>query len=321
MVMQIKDKPGLIIVAGPTATGKSGLAVELALKNGGEVVSADSVQVYRGMDIGSAKITRDEMRGVPHHLIDVMDIDEEYNAVLFQSMAKKAIGEIYGRGHIPIICGGTGFYIQALLYDIEFEEDVRGEGAAVRRQLEELKCEQGDDFLRGLLKEEDPYTYETLDTVNIKKVVRALEFYRMHGYSFRRHNEEQAARRLMGISPYDYRFFVLNRERQELYRRIDSRVGTMIEDGLVDEVIGLKARGLRRGSTAGQAIGYKEIMAYLDGECTLEESVSRIRLNTRHFAKRQLTWFRREKNAIWIDTDKGNVTDEAGKYLQGFWSM
>ncbi len=281
----------LVIIAGPTATGKSDAAVSLAKKIGGEVISADSVQVYKGLDIGSAKITPKEMQGVPHHLIDVLEPEEPFNIAVFQKMAKEAMKGIYERGNIPIICGGTGFYIQSVLYDIEFTSEDGDHG--YRHELEKKTPSE----LYEMLKEIDPLSCESIHENNIKRVIRALEFYHETGRPISGHNAEQRARK----PAYDARFFVLTDERSALYERIDRRVDKMMEAGLVDEVRALKERGVPRMSTAMQGLGYKEIYDHLLGECTLDEAVYTIKRDSRHFAKRQITWFKRESSAIWID--------------------
>ena len=284
----------LVIVAGPTATGKSDAAVALSKVIGGEVISADSVQVYKGLDIGSAKITEDEMQGVPHHLIDVLEPEEPFNITIFQQMAKEAMKGIYERGHIPVICGGTGFYIQSVLYDIEFTaEDT---DMSYRRELEQKDPAE----LYEMLKAVDPASCESIHENNVKRVIRALEFFHETGYPISTHNAEQRARE----AAYDARFFVLTDERAKLYERIDARVDKMVAAGLVDEVRALKERGVPRMSTAMQGLGYKEIYDYLAGECTLDEAIYTIKRDSRHFAKRQVTWFKREPDAIWVDRSK-----------------
>lgn len=308
------NKPKLIIIAGPTATGKSSAAVKIAGEIGGEIISADSIQVYKGMNIGSAKVTEAEMHCVPHHLIDVIDIDRDYNVAVFKEMASEVMKGIYARGHIPIICGGTGFYIQALIYDIDFEnEDGADDKDNYRAYLEKMASEGKTEELKAMLKENDPKSYESLDLENTKRIIRALEYMHIHNESIYDHNEREKKKR--ENPPYDISFFVLYGERQGMYDRINQRVDKMLAEGLEDEVKELKEKGLTRSSTAGQGIGYKEILSYLDGECTLSEAAEQIKLNTRHFAKRQLTWFRREKNTIWIDIDKGDPANEIRKYL------
>ena len=290
----MQQKP-MIILTGPTAVGKSALSVELAKKINGAVISADSMQVYRHMDIGSAKITPEEMQGVTHYMIDELEPDEEFHVVRFVTMAKEYLKEIYADGKIPIIAGGTGFYIQALLYDIDFTEQQCDE--TYRRQLEDLAREHGAEYLHGILREVDPASAEAIHANNIKRVIRALEFYHLSGKKISEHNETERQKQ----SPYNFAYFVLTDERAKLYERIDRRVNAMIEAGLVEEVKKLKSMGCSREMVSMQGLGYKEILAYLDGGCTLEEAVYIIKRETRHFAKRQLTWFKRERDVIWLE--------------------
>lgn len=288
-------KRPLIILAGPTAVGKTDLSVRLAKQINASVISADSMQVYRHMDIGSAKITPEEMDGVPHYLVDVLEPEEEFSVVRFQQMAKEAAEEIYARGQIPLVVGGTGFYVQALLYDIDFTENDGDD--SFRRKLEQTAKEQGSEYLHDLLKERDPKAAEQIHPNNVKRVIRALEFYQQTGKRISEHNEEERGKE----SPYEFAYFVLTDERSRLYERIDRRVDLMMEQGLLEEVRELKERGVRRDSTAMQGLGYKELYAYLDGAYDLEEAVRVIKRDTRHFAKRQLTWFKRERDVIWAD--------------------
>lgn len=288
----------LIILTGPTAVGKTKLSIELAHAVNGEIISADSMQVYRHMDIGSAKIRPDEMQGIKHYLVDILEPSEEFHIVLFQKYAKQAIAEIYGKGKIPIIVGGTGFYIQSVLYDIDFAESE--EDPRLRRELEALAKQKGTGYLHALLQECDEKAALEIHENNVKRVIRAIEFFRQTGQKISEHNEAQRQKK----SGYDSRYFVLTDERQRLYENIDKRVDLMMENGLVDEVKKLRDMGCRRDSTAMQGLGYKEIFSYLEGEITLEEAVYIIKRDTRHFAKRQLTWFRREQNVIWIEKNK-----------------
>ena len=283
-------KQPLIILTGPTASGKTALSVELAKRIGGEIISADSMQVYRYMDVGSAKVTVEEMDGVPHHLIDVLDPQDSFNVVTFQEMAKEAMKKIYANGHIPIVAGGTGFYIQALLYDIDFTDN--DGDMEYRHHLEELAKEQGAEVLHSMLKEVDPPSAEAIHANNVKRVIRALEFYKKTGQRISDHNEEERQKE----SPYNFAYYVLNMDRATLYDRIDLRVDKMIEAGLEEEVKQLKAMGCTRDMVSMQGLGYKEILDYLNGELSLEEAVYILKRDTRHFAKRQLTWFKREKD-------------------------
>lgn len=289
----MKKNP-LIVLTGPTAVGKSALSVSLAKAVGGEVISADSMQVYRHMDIGSAKITPEEMAGIPHHLIDILEPTEEFHVVRFQTLAKEALRTVYANGNIPILAGGTGFYIQSVLYDIDFTETE--EDDAFRLELERFAKERGNEALFEKLRRIDPKSCEILHANNVKRVIRAIEFYEKTGKPISEHNEEQHEKE----SPYRFVYFVLNDERQKLYEKIEKRVDAMLEAGLVDEVKKLKEMGCTRSHVSMQGLGYKEILEYLDGECTLEEAVYRLKRDTRHFAKRQLTWFRREKDVVWI---------------------
>ena len=287
-------KQPLIILTGPTASGKTALSVELAKRIGGEIISADSMQVYRYMDVGSAKVTVEEMDGVPHHLIDVLDPQDSFNVVIFQEMAKEAIKKIYANGHIPIVAGGTGFYIQALLYDIDFTDN--DGDMEYRHHLEELAKVQGAEVLHSMLKEVDPPSAEAIHANNVKRVIRALEFYKKTGQRISDHNEEERQKE----SPYNFAYYVLNMDRATLYDRIDLRVDKMIEAGLEEEVKQLKGMGCTRDMVSMQGLGYKEILDYLNGELSLEEAVYILKRDTRHFAKRQLTWFKREKDVTWV---------------------
>lgn len=303
LTKQEADRP-LVILTGPTAVGKTALSIALAKAINGEIISADSMQVYRHMDIGSAKIKTEEMAGVPHHLIDVLEPTEAFNVVVFQKLAKEAMKEIYERGRIPILVGGTGFYIQAVLYDIDFTEN--DEDASLRSELEGLARREGPEILYEKLKAVDPDACKSIHAHNVKRVIRALEFYEKTGQRISEHNEIQR----QNISPYRFAYFVLNDRREEIYKRIDIRVDQMMAAGLVEEVRQLKGMGCTKDMVSMQGLGYKEILRYLEGELTLEEAVYLIKRDTRHFAKRQLTWFRREKDVIWMG--KGNF-DQCGQ--------
>lgn len=298
----------LVVLTGPTAVGKTALSIEFAKAVQGEIISADSMQVYRGMDIGSAKIRKEEMRGIPHHLLDILEPEETFNVMLFQQFAKKAIAEIYGRGHIPILTGGTGFYIQSVLYDISFTEET---DSSVRSRLEKEAEEKGAEYLHEKLAAADPETAENIHANNIKRVIRALEFYELNGYPLSQHNKTERQKK----SPYLFRYYVLNEPRELLYQRIEKRVDRMMEEGLLAEVETLKAKGCTRDMVSMQGLGYKEILDYLSGICTFEESVDRIKKETRHFAKRQLTWFRREKEVTWVEKGKFENTQSLLDFL------
>lgn len=290
----------LVVLTGPTAVGKTAVSIRFAKAVQGEIISADSMQVYRGMDIGSAKIRKEEMDGVPHHLLDILEPEEPFNVMRFQQLAKEAIGDIYDRGHIPILTGGTGFYIQSVLYDIAFTEET---DMSVRKELEREAKEKGAEYLHEKLAKVDPVTAENIHANNVKRVIRALEFYELNGYPLSEHNEAERQK----SSPYLFRYYVLNEPRETLYPKIEERVDHMLEMGLVAEVEALKNQGYTRDMVSMQGLGYKEILDYLTGVCTLEEAVDTIKKETRHFAKRQLTWFRREKEVTWVE--KNNFAD------------
>lgn len=295
-------KRPLIILTGPTAVGKTALSIKLAKAINGQMISADSMQVYRGMDIGTAKIMQSEMQGIPHYLIDVLEPTEDFNVVRFQQMAKEALEKIYAEGSIPIVVGGTGFYIQALLYDINFEEN--DEDTAYRQELQRLAEEKGAEFLHDMLAKVDPESAKAIHANNIKRVIRALEFYEQTGTCISAHNEEQRQKE----SPYNFLYFVLNDDRQLLYERIDKRIDIMLEQGLVDEVQNLMNNGCERDMVSMQGLGYKEILEYLEGKCTLDEAIYILKRDTRHFAKRQITWFKRERDVHWLN--RQNYTGE-----------
>jgi len=301
----------IAVVAGPTASGKSGAAVELALLKGGEVISADAFQVYRDLDIGTAKITENEMRGVPHHLIDVCGADEAFDVTEYQTLAAKAIEEVSLRGKLPIICGGSGFYIQSVLRGIDFTEAAPDE--AYRKELYAFAKEQGNAALHRLLEEKDPEAAAAIHENNIKRVVRALEFNKATGKKISEHNAEQGAKG----NAYDCSFFVMELPREVLYERIDRRVDEMVEQGLFEEVARLLGMGIKPDAPSMQAIGYKEAAAAVLGEVTREEAVERIKLGTRHYAKRQATWFKREKDTIAVDCIKYRDAAERAAFMAG----
>lgn len=291
-------KKPLIVLTGPTAVGKTKLSIALAKAVNGEIISADSMQVYKYMDIGSAKIREEEMQGIRHYLVDELLPEEEFHIVRFQQMAKAAMEEIYAKGKIPILVGGTGFYIQAVTRDIDFTEAEQDDG--YRKELEALASEKGNEYLHRMLEEVDSKSAEEIHANNVKRVIRALEFYHQNHTPISSHNQEQKEH----TSPYNLAYFVLNAPRELLYERIDKRVDEMLEEGLVDEVRRLKEMGYHKGMVSMQGLGYKEILSYLEGEYPLEEAVRILKRDTRHFAKRQLTWFRREPEVIWVNKDE-----------------
>lgn len=296
--MMSEQRKPLIVLTGPTSVGKTKLSIQLAKTVDGEIISADSMQVYKKMDIGTAKIMPDEMQGVKHYLIDEFSPEEDFNVVKFKEYALKYMDEIYAKGKIPIIVGGTGFYIQALLYDIQF--DKTEDDHSYRGELEELADSKGPEYLHKMLQEIDPKSAETIHANNVKRVIRAIEFYHQNGYPISEHNEEQRKNE----TPYNAAYFVLNNERSVLYDRIDARVDQMMEQGLLEEVQMLYDEGYDLSLVSMQGLGYKEIIQYFEGEISLEEAVYRIKRDTRHFAKRQITWFKRERDVIWVNKNE-----------------
>jgi len=303
------NRKKLIVLTGPTAVGKTALSIQLARKYDAEIISADSMQVYRTMDIGSAKVRPEEMCGIRHHLIDVLDPDEEFNVYRFKQLAKQALDDIYSRGKLPIVVGGTGFYIQALLYDIDFAEGE--EIGEYRKYLEDHAMKGRAHELHEQLKDIDPKSYEEIHENNVKRVIRALEFYHDTHTPISEHNKEQREKE----SPYDFLYFVLTDQREKVYERIDRRVDLMMEEGLLDEIKALKAKGYTENMVSMQGLGYKEMLRYLAGEYDLEEALRIIKRDTRHFAKRQMTWFRREKTVTFVDKSEFENEEEILNYL------
>ena len=295
-------KRPLIVLTGPTAVGKTSLSISLAKAVNGEIISADSMQVYKRMDIGSAKIRKEEMQGVEHYLVDVLEPEEEFHIVKFQEMAKAAMEEIYAKGKVPILVGGTGFYIQAVLYDIHFDEN--DDDKSYRTYLEQLAEKHGNLYLHQMLEKVDPASAAAIHYNNRKRVIRALEFYKETGIPISEHNEKESKR----ISPYNFEYFVLNDARSKLYDRIDRRIDIMVEQGLIEEVKALKDQGYTKDLISMQGLGYKEILDYLDGVTSLDEALYILKRDTRHFAKRQITWFKREKEVTWVN--KNEFTSE-----------
>lgn len=293
---RVHNKP-LIILAGPTAVGKTELSIKLAKAVNGEIISCDSMQVYKYMDIGTAKISPQEMEGVPHYMIDFLEPDEEFNVVKFQQYTIKYIQQIYNNNRIPILVGGTGFYIQAVLYDIDFTENETD--SSYREELEQLAKEEGGHILHDMLQKVDPESAKAIHPNNVKRVIRALEYAKLTGSKISDHNKEQKDK----ISPYQFCYFVLNRDRKYLYENINKRVDIMVNKGLVEEVKSLLDKGYSKDLVSMQGLGYKEIIPYLEGKCSLEQAIEILKRDTRHFAKRQITWFKREKDAIWMDKD------------------
>ena len=286
-------RPKIVCVVGPTASGKTDYAIDLALSRGGEVVSCDSMQIYRYMDIGTAKPPREDMRGVPHHMLDFVEPGTDYSVADFVRDARACIADILARGRLPVLCGGTGLYVDSIINQIEFAEEKRDD--ALRRDLKELAGREGPAAVHALLRAEDPAAAEAIHPNNVKRVIRALEIIRTTGLT-----KAEADRRARKEPVYDAALFGMAMERERLYRRIDLRVYRMMEQGLLEEVRRLLDMGVPRQSTAMQAIGYKELVLYLDGGCSLEEAVETVKRESRRYAKRQMTWFRRNPEIQWI---------------------
>lgn len=302
-------KKPIIVLTGPTAVGKTKLSIELAKTLNGEIISADSMQVYRHMDIGTAKIKPDEMEGITHYLVDVLEPEEEFHVVRFKELALAAMEQIYAKNKIPIVVGGTGFYIQALLNDIDFSKTETDH--SYREHLASLANEKGSEFLHDMLKEVDPVSAQNIHANNVKRVIRALEYFKDTGCPISSHNEEQAGK----DSPYNFLYIVLTNDREILYNRINDRVDHMVENGLIDEVKDLLLRGCTSDLVSMQGLGYKEIIPYLNGEITLEDAIYILKRDTRHFAKRQLTWFKREKSVTLVSKADFNNEEEILNYI------
>lgn len=298
-------KKPLIIIAGPTACGKTASSIDLAKKINGEIISADSMQVYKYMDIGTAKIKEQEMQGIKHYLIDEFYPDEDFSIAKFKNLATKYIQEIYAKGKIPILVGGTGFYINSIIYNNDFTETEKDD--TFRKNLEKEAKEKGNLYLHNKLKEIDPLSYEKIHPNNVKKVIRAIEFFKQTGKKISEHNEEEKAKE----KAYDTVFFILNMPREKLYERINLRVDLMVKDGLINEVSSILEKGYKKDLVSMQGIGYKEIISYLQEEISFEEAIYTIKRDTRRFAKRQLTWFKHQaKDAIWLDTLQFESTEK-----------
>ncbi|WP_312045995.1 tRNA (adenosine(37)-N6)-dimethylallyltransferase MiaA [Anaerotignum sp.] len=291
-------KKPLVMIGGPTACGKTAMSIALAKRINGEVISGDSMQIYRYMDIGTAKVTEEEKQGIPHYLVDELNPDEEYNVMIFQQKAKAYMNEIWAKGKIPIIVGGTGFYMNALLYDTDFTETEND--TSFRKECYKQAQSEGAEVLFERLKKIDPEYAQTIHANNVKRVARALEYHFLTGEKFSQHNAEQKEKE----SPYQAAVIILTMEREKLYQRINHRVDLMMEQGLLAEVKGLLEKGYSPDLVSMQGLGYKEFIPYFRGECSLDDSVEQLKKGTRHFAKRQLTWFRRQIDGLWVDLSK-----------------
>lgn len=295
-------KKPLILIAGPTASGKTKTSVMLAKAIDGEIISADSMQIYQGMDIGTAKIKPEEMEGVPHYMIDEWPADYPCSVAAFKNRVNMYLEQIYAKGKIPILVGGTGFYINAILYDTQFEE-IEAD-TTYRTALEEIAKTQGALALHEQLKAVDPKSAEAIHQNNVKRVIRALEYYKDTGMPISEHNEREKEKREENESPYDYTFFALSMDRATLYERINLRIDQMVEEGLVEEVKSFYDCGIDLDLPSMKAIGYKEFFPYFRGEQSLEACIEKLKQNTRNYAKRQMTWFRHQADPIFIEVDE-----------------
>lgn len=291
-------KKKILVIGGPTAVGKTELSIELAKRLNGEIISADSMQIYKHMDIGSAKVSKEEMNGVVHHLIDVVDPSENFSVADYKEQGEKAIKEIISRGKLPIIVGGTGLYINSLTCNMNFTEAEKDE--KYRKDLDKLANEHGNNYIHEMLKDIDPISYKEIHANNRKRVIRALEVYKLTGKPFSSYNAGEDFYK----SEYDVHYYVLTMDREKLYERINLRVDIMMEKGLLEECIKLKEMGYTSSMQSMQGIGYKEILYYLEGDVKLQEAINMIKQGSRNYAKRQLTWFRRDPRVTFLDKDK-----------------
>lgn len=312
-VKRLDAKQKLLVIIGPTAVGKTKLSIEMAKIFNGEIISGDSMQIYREMDIGTAKITKDEMDGIPHYLIDIKEPDENFSVAEFQLLVRDKITEIAQKGKLPIIVGGTGLYIQSVIYDYQFSDVPSDE--ALRNKLEQRLKEIGNEALYKELQEIDPDSAEQIHPNNSRRVIRALEIYYLTGRTRQEYQNTQQPDLL-----YDTALIGLTMDRELLYERINARVDIMVREGLLDEVKSLHNRGLRECQSI-QAIGYKEIYQYLDGDIPFEQAIETLKQNSRRYAKRQLTWFRNKMDVKWFDvTDVNNISQkikEISQYVEG----
>ncbi|MBA1337132.1 MAG: tRNA dimethylallyltransferase [Firmicutes bacterium] len=310
----IHTKIPLLVIVGPTAVGKTDTAVLVAQQIDGEIISADSMQIYRGMDIGTAKPSEEERGGIKHHLIDVADPGEEFSVADFQRIARKDIEDIYRRGRFPIVVGGTGLYINSLVYNMDFTETISN--PELRENLTTIALERGNEYLHEMLKRADPETAAKLHPNDRRRIIRALEVYQCSGMPMSQYHKNVE----MQTIPYDPLMIGLRMNRKELYDRIEKRVDRMMESGLVKEVQGLLDRGCSKDTVSMQGLGYKEIIGYLEGEYSLETAVEILKRDTRRFAKRQFTWFRRDDRIIWMDVEnyssKKEIADKIVDYFK-----
>jgi tRNA dimethylallyltransferase len=308
-------KKNIVVIAGPTASGKTAVGIEIAKRLKGEIISADSMQIYKYMDIGSAKPTREEMQGIPHHMIDVVYPDEEFSVALFRKMAGKLVDEIINRKHIPIIVGGTGLYISSLIYPYNFTDTA--EDTEYREALTSIALEKGNEFVHNMLKNIDIESFIRIHPNNLRRVIRALEVYKNTGKTISEYQQESRSQEM----EYNTAYIGLTMDRGLLYNRINRRVDKMFEAGLIDEVKKLREMGYNKNMTSMQGIGYKEIFDYFDNKCTIEETKDIIKQSSRRYAKRQLTWFRRDEKIYWVEVDRfesfNEIIHNITNYIEG----
>lgn len=305
----MSTKDNLFILVGPTASGKTSVSIELAKKLNGEIISADSMQIYKHMDIGTAKVTPEEMEDIPHYLIDIVYPDEEFTVADYKENAEKFIADINSRKKLPIVVGGTGLYVNSLVYDLNFTQVPPNE--EIRNRLESLADKYGNEYIHKMLEKIDNESYNKINVMDRKRIIRAIEIYEVTGKPM----SEQNKNFRKPIDKYNLVMVGLNMDREKLYERINLRVDKMVEEGLVEEVSKLLEMGYNKDLVSMQGIGYKEIISYLEGELTLEESLELIKKGTRNYAKRQLTWFRRDKRIKWVNLDEFSSMDYLIEYI------
>lgn len=289
-------KPKVIVIVGPTASGKSDCAIELAKRIDGEIVSADSMQIYKEMDIGTAKVTDEEMSGVKHYMINIVNPDEDFNVAMYKKMAEEALEEIASKGKMPIVVGGTGLYINTLVNGIEFSEIDKDE--EYRKELEKKVSVEGIDGIYEELKSVDPEAANIIDKNNVRRVIRALEIYKVTGKTKTELDKESIKE-----TKFDFLMYGIKTDREELYNRINKRIDYMMEQGLVSEVEELNKK-YKMSKTALQGLGYKEVIEYINGNCNYDEMIEKLKMETRRYAKRQITWFKRDERITWVPKEK-----------------
>lgn len=299
----MNSRENLMVIVGPTAVGKTAISIKLAKILNGEIISADSMQIYKYMDIGTAKVTPEEMEGIPHYLIDVVYPDEEFTVADYKELAEKIISDINKKGKIPIVVGGTGLYVNSLVYDLNFTKVPPNE--KIRKRLNELADKFGNEYIHNMLEKIDKESSKRIHVSDRKRIIRAIEIYEVTGIPMSEQNRDFRKQN----DRYNLAMIGFNMDRDKLYERINMRVDKMIENGLIAEVANLLKMGYTKDLTSMQGIGYKEIIKYLEGELTLEESIELIKKGSRNYAKRQLTWFRRDSRIKWFNLDEYSNLD------------